>query len=211
MADRGGVDLEVARAPQFGFRATSWPLGGFGVAMVLMGAAVPFYAPALWKVAVMFAGVGAATVALAGLVWHKTGKRGPVLVIRADSIGLPQMAAGKAPAPTRLRWHEVESVALTGPENAPQTLVLVLTADASRQRGGAVPTIAGEQPRAANRIRLSLTLDGLSETPLRIGSAVAKAAEAAGLTRGAQRTGMAQPRPDGPKGPHQDWFWPERP
>jgi hypothetical protein len=208
MADRVSVDLDVVAAPQFGFRAASWPLGGLGLAMVAMGAAVPFYAPALWKVALLFAGVGLATVALAALVWRKTGQRGPVLVLREGSIGLPQLAAGKAPAPTRLRWPEVEALALTGPASGPEALVLVLTPAASRARGVAVPTVPDDQPHLGNRIRLRLPLGGLSETPRQIGESVAMAAEGAGMARDVADTGLARRLVDGTLGPGQHWGWP---
>jgi hypothetical protein len=202
MVDRGGVDLDVVAAPQFGFRATTWPLGGLGLAMVLMGAAVPFYSPALWKVALLFASVGLATMALAALIWRKTGQRGPVLVLREDSIGLPQMAAGKAPAPTRLRWSEVETLALTGPD--PEALVVVLTAEAARARGVAVPAVPDDPMHPGNPLRLRLPLAGLSETPQRIGAAVARAAEGAGMVRDA---GLARQPVDGTSGPGQHWGW----
>jgi hypothetical protein len=208
MADRVPVDLDVVAAPQFGFRAASWPLGGFGLAMVAMGAAVPVYAPALWKVAVMFAVVGLATVALAALIWRGTGPRGPVLVLREGSIGLPHLAAGKAPAPTRLRWSEIEALALTGPDHAPEALVLVLTADASRARGVAVPTVPDDQPHLGNRIRLRLPLGGLSESARRIAESVALAAEGAGMARDADDAGLARRLLDGTMGPGRRWGWP---
>lgn len=204
-ADRVSPDLDVLAAPQFGFRAASWPLGGFGLAMVAMGAAVPFHSPALWKVAVMFAVVGLATMALAALVWRNTGQRGPVLVLREAGIGLPHLAAGKAPAPTRLRWPEIEALALTGPDHAPEALVLVLTADASGVRGVAVPD---EQPHPGNRIRLRLLLAGLSESPERIAEAVALAAERAGMARDADDAGLARRLVDGTPGPGRRWGWP---
>lgn len=208
MADRVSVDLDVVAAPQFGFRAASWPLGGLGLGMVAMGAAVPFHSPALWKVALLFVVVGLATVALAALIWRQSGRRGPVLVLREGSIGLPQLAAGKAPAPTRLRWSEIEALALTGPDHAPEALVLVLTADASRARGVAVPTVPDGQPHLGNRIRLRLLLAGLSETPRRIGDAVALAAEGAGMARDADHAGLARRLLDGTMGPGQRWARP---
>jgi hypothetical protein len=205
MADRGPVDLDVLAAPQFGIRAATWPLGGLGLAMGAMGGAVLVLAPALWKVAVLFGVVGAATMALAGLIWHRTGPRGPVLVLRAGSLGLPHLAAGKAPAPTVLRWPEIEALALTGPAAAPEALLVVLTADAARARGAALP---GDPPDPGHRTCLRLPLGGLSETPRRIGESVGLAAEGAGMVRGAAGPGLARFLPDGAPGPGQGWGWP---
>jgi hypothetical protein len=209
MADPAPVSLDILARPQLWLRGMAIPLGGLGLAMVLMGVGVNVYSPVLWKVAVLFAAVGAVTMALAALLWVRADRRGPLLVIRADSLGLPQMAAGKARAPTRLRWTEIEALALTGPEDAPEALVLVLTADASRQRGVAVPTVPDDQPHVANRIRLRLTLEGLSETPRRIGESVVRAAEGAGLVRGAGDAGVAHRLLEGTLGTARRWIWPE--
>jgi hypothetical protein len=206
MADPAPLPLDVLVRPQLWLRGMALPLGGLGIAMLLMGVGVNVYSPVLWKVAVLFAVVGAVTMALAALLWVRADRRGPLLLIRADGIGLPQMAAGKARAPTRLRWPEIEALALTGPEDAPEALVLVLTADASRQRGVAVPTVPGDP---ASGIRLRLTLEGLSETPRRIGESLARAAEGAGLVRGPDSPGMAHRLPDSTIGPGQRWVWPE--